>query len=127
MYQSIFVLFILVTLTADKLELLVRELTIGDTSGIEFVRLGNQLSIPGPRLHFLAKRLVDTPRTAWFYEMCYQWLYNDEVEGRKWSEVYKALEHLGNRRQLKANLEKKYAADTRGNSVKNSVTFTPKE
>ena len=44
--------------------------------------------------------------------MCYQWLHNEDVE-RKWCEVYEALEEQGNRR-LKANLEEKYAADTRG-------------
>ena len=97
-------------MAAGKLEPLVREETPNCT------QLGVQLSIPLPRLKDLERQSKDKkPIKECFQEMCYQWLHNDQDEDvdRKWSEVYTALEEQGNRR-LKANLVKKYAADTRG-------------
>ena len=98
-----------VSLNAAQLERLVREETIQCTS------LGIQLKIPFPRLHVLEKQSM-TKRTIThcFEEMCYYWLYEND-EDRKWSEVYKALEQQGNRR-LKAILEEKHKADTKGNN-----------
>ena len=99
-----------VTLTAGELEPLVREATPNCT------QLGVQLSIPLPKLKDLELQSRDKkPIKKCFQEMCYQWLHDDQDKDvdRKWSEVYTALEQQGNRR-LKANLEKKYAADTRG-------------
>ena len=99
-----------VTLTASELEPLVRE----ETANCK--KLGVQLKIPLPKLEDLERQSRDKkPSEECFQKMCYKWLHNDQDEDvdRKWSEVYTALEKQENRR-LKAILEKKYAADTRG-------------
>ena len=96
-----------VTLTAGKLEPLVREETPNCT------QLGVQLSISLPRLNDLKQQSRDKkPSKECFQEMLQQWLQDKDVD-RKWCEIYEALDQQGNRR-LKADLEKKYAADTRG-------------
>ena len=99
-----FVSIFTVILTAGKLEPLVREETARCT------QLGVHLGIPLPRLKDLERQSNKIEEC--FLEMCYQWLHNEDVD-RKWCEVYEALEQQENRR-LKAILQKKYAADTRG-------------
>ena len=104
-------------MTAGQLEPLVREETANCT------QLGVQLSIPLPKLKGLERQSRDKkPNKECFQEMCQQWMHDDQDKyvDRKWSEVYKALEQEGNRR-LKANLEKKYAADTSGKVMSHCV------
>ena len=104
--NRIFVSIFTVILTAGKLEPLVREETDRCT------QLGVLLGIPLSRLKDLERQSNKIEEC--FLEMCYQWLHNEDVyRSRKWCEVYEALEEQGNRR-LKAILQKKYAADTRG-------------
>ena len=100
-------------MSVGQLEPLVREETANCT------QLGIQLSIPRSRLQALKKEAMrKKPKKECFQEMCNQWLHNDQDEDvdRKWSEVYEALEQQGNIR-LKANLEKKYAADRRVSTI----------
>lgn len=96
-----------VSLSAAKLGQLIKEERARCTS------LGVQLDIPVSQLQDLQRNFIK-PNTECFIEMWQKW-FQEIDEDRKWYEVYEALEQQGNRR-LKADLEKKHKADTKGNA-----------